>query len=118
MSDTKRLVDIQKHLKKLSWIDKRLYRDAITALPNLLQEDEQIEKLVTGRYQDNPGILVASNKRIIFINFTNQFGLRVEDFPYDTIDYIWWRKEAPWINDGVNYNDGHGSLYCDGPILK
>lgn len=65
-----------------------LGRREIKALPSILWEDEKVEKLVQGLYGKGQGILVATNKRLVFVDKGLLYGLRVEDFPYDKISSI------------------------------
>jgi len=44
--------------------------------------------LIQGTYNNGNGILVATNKRLIFIDKGLVFGLKVEDFPFDKISSI------------------------------
>jgi hypothetical protein len=66
---------------------KFLGRKEIKELPNILWEDENVERLVQGSYDSGSGVLVATNKRLIFVD--KGIGkLRVEDFPYDKLSSI------------------------------
>lgn len=60
----------------------------IKELPNILWEDEMLETLIGGNYDKGTGILVATNKRLLFVNKGLMWGLKVEDFPYDKISSI------------------------------
>ena len=68
-----------------------LHRKEVKELPHILWEDEHLEKIVEGWYNNGTGILVASNKRLIFIDKGLIYGLRVEDFPYDKITSIQYK---------------------------
>ena len=50
-------------------------------------ENELPEKLITGTYNNGQGILVATNRRLIFID-KGILSLKVEDFSYDKITSI------------------------------
>lgn len=68
--------------------DKRLLKcKEIKELPDILWEDETVEKLILGIYNNHAGLLVATNKRLVFVDkgFVN---LKVEDFPYGNISSI------------------------------
>lgn len=67
----------------------------IKELPNILWEDENIEKVVSGFYDKGWGVLVASNKRIIFVD-KGLFGIKVEDFPYDKVTSIQYETGMVW----------------------
>jgi hypothetical protein len=78
---------IQEALKGLTGVDKLLARKEIKQLPDLLSENELPEALASGRYNNHIGIVVATNKRAIFID-KGILSLTVEDFPYDRISSI------------------------------
>lgn len=82
------LTQIQNQIKSLDGTSKFLGRREISELPNILWEDEMVEKIVQGVYSKGNGILVASNKRLIFIDKGLIWGLKVEDFPFDKISSI------------------------------
>ncbi|MDD4321547.1 MAG: PH domain-containing protein [Acidaminococcaceae bacterium] len=67
-------------------------RKEIKALSNILWEDEVVEALIGGTYKNGNGILVASNKRLLFVDKGLVWGLKVEDFPYDKISSIQYTK--------------------------
>lgn len=57
-------------------------------MPNILWEDEELLNLVQGMYNTSQGILIETNRRLIFIDKGIFGGLKVEDFPYDKISSI------------------------------
>lgn len=79
------LEEIQEKLKNLDGLSKFFGRREIKELPNILWEDEELLNLVQGMYNTANGILIATNRRLIFID-KGIFGrLKVEDFPYEKI---------------------------------
>jgi hypothetical protein len=62
-------------------------RKEVKQLPGILWEDERCENIIRGWYASGNGILVATNKRLVFVD-KGMVGLRVEDFPYDKITSI------------------------------
>ena len=74
-------------LRKIDGVDKWMTRGEIKELPSILWENELPEKLITGRYNNGRGILVATNRRLIFID-KGMLSLKVEDFSYDKIASI------------------------------
>jgi hypothetical protein len=78
---------VEKAIKNLSGGEKFLGRGEIKALPSILWEDELPEKIVQGLYNNGNGILVATNKRLVFVD-KGLMSLKVEDFPYDKITSI------------------------------
>ncbi len=79
---------IKEQVKKLDGVSKFLSLREIKELPNILWEDESVENLAQGIYSNGNGLLVATNKRILFVNKGLIWGLTVEDFSYDKISSI------------------------------
>lgn len=75
---------INEHDKGSNLYSKR----EIGELPKVLWEDELPEQIVTGRYKQKAGLLVATDRRIIFLDKGMLGQLKVEDFRYDTISSI------------------------------
>lgn len=63
----------------------------INELPNILWEDEDIIRLASGNYNNGMGIVVATNKRIIFLN-KGILNTQIEDFAYNKISSIQCNK--------------------------
>lgn len=85
------LEQIKTSIRNIDGASKLLGRKEIKELPSILWEDENIERLVQGVYNSGLGILVATNKRLIFIDKGLVYGLKVEDFPYDKITSIQYK---------------------------
>lgn len=85
------LEQIQSQITNLDNISKFGGKKEIKELPNILWEDEVIQKLEEGFYKSGIGILVATNRRLIFVN-KGMFSLKVEDFSYDKITSIEYKK--------------------------
>jgi len=75
-------------IQRIDGVSKFLGKREIKELPAILWEDENVENLIAGTYNNGNGILVATNKRLVFIDKGLVFGLKVEDFPYDKISSI------------------------------
>ena len=82
------LEEIKIQIQRLDGVSRLLGRREIRELPNILWEDEIVEKIVQGLYENGQGILVATNKRLLFVDKGLIYGLRIEDFPYDKITSI------------------------------
>lgn len=82
------LDQIHSQIKTLDDFESFLGRKEIKELPNILWEDESLLNIIQGTYNDGIGILVATNKRLVFIDKGLFYGLKVEDFPYDKISSI------------------------------
>lgn len=81
------LDEIQDQIKNKSGISKFLGKREIKELPSILWEDESVENIIQGTYNNGTGMLIATNKRLIFVD-KGMIKLRVEDFPYDKISSI------------------------------
>lgn len=84
------LEEVQAQIEHLDGTSKVLGRKEIRELPSVLWEDEHIEQIVQGMYKDNLGVLVATNKRLVFVD-KGFVRMRVEDFPYDRISSVEYR---------------------------
>lgn len=73
---------------KLDGASGFLGRKEINELPNILSKDEHLDNIIQGVYNEGQGILVSTDRRLIFIDKGLLFGLKVEDFPLDKITSI------------------------------
>lgn len=85
------LEEIKKQISNIDDASRLLGHKEIKELPNILWEDEKVEKLVQGYYAGATGILVATNTRLVFVDKGLIYGLKVEDFPYDKISSIQYK---------------------------
>ena len=60
----------------------------IAELPSILLGDEAICDLIRGDLHRAKGILVATNKRLVFVSKKSFGGVRVEEYGYDRIDAL------------------------------
>ena len=67
---------------------KNLPEKEVKAMKDILWEDEIIEDAIRGLYKSKNGMLVSTNKRLVFVEKGTLWGLKVEDFPYDKISSI------------------------------
>ena len=76
-------------LKKLDGISKNLLvRREIKELPSILWEGEFPEMLASGMYNNGYGVLVAADRRVVFVDKGMLGSLKIEDLPYDKISSI------------------------------
>lgn len=89
-----RLEEIKDELEKLDINPTFFARKEIRELPNVLSEDEKIVYLVEGRNKTTKHhiILVATDRRLIFIDKEFMYGLKVEDFSYEKVSSIQYEK--------------------------
>ena len=86
--------EVKLQVQKLPGHQRFFGRKEIKELPNILWENENVENLIMGLYNNGNGILVATAKRLIFVD-KGIMSLRVEDFPYDKISSI--QYETGWV---------------------
>jgi hypothetical protein len=72
----------------LSKVSVLFGRKEIGELPSIIHEDEEIFGLIQGTYNGGQGILVATNKRLLFVDKGLIYGLKVEDFGLDKVSSI------------------------------
>ncbi|WP_191906956.1 PH domain-containing protein [Adhaeribacter soli] len=89
-SKNSRLEEIKAEIKSLNLdnISTFFGRKEINELPNILAHNEKIDNIIQGTYNKGQGILVSTNRRLIFIDKGLLYGLKVEDFPLDKISSI------------------------------
>lgn len=92
-NNTPALNGIYEQVKKLDGGTRFLASWEIKELPSILWENEILKKLAQGVYNEGLGILIATDKRILFIN-KGFVSLQVEDFPYEKITSIQYHLGA------------------------
>ncbi|MCS3870101.1 hypothetical protein J3D55_003017 [Chryseobacterium ginsenosidimutans] len=125
MSEKSRLDEIKDELEKLDINPTFFARKEIHELPNVLSQDEKIVYLVEGRNKTTTHhiVLVATDRRLIFIDKEMFYGLKVEDFSYDKVTSIQYEKEFMLASIDINVSsdiveiDGVGKyeaeLFCE-----
>jgi hypothetical protein len=85
-----RLEEIKKQIQelKLNGVSNYLSRREINELPAILAPTEYVDNLAQGIYNSGQGILVSTNRRLLFVDKGMLYGLKVEDFPLDKITSI------------------------------
>jgi hypothetical protein len=84
-----RLASIKQRIKNLGYNDFTIFlgRKEINQLPDILFEDEVFENIAIGQLESNTVALVATNKRLIFID-KGFLQLQVKDYRYDKISSV------------------------------
>ena len=86
---------IDRALKNLSVFEaKALSKGEIKELPNILWEDELPVAVIAGTYHNGNGILVATERRLIFVD-KGMFGLTVEDIYFEDISSV--ESHEGWV---------------------
>ena len=75
---------VQQQLQHLGISVPWYYSGELAILSGALMQDEHIHALLPGRYESSLAMLVATNKRLLFVD-KKPFTAIVEDIPYDTI---------------------------------
>jgi Bacterial PH domain/Short C-terminal domain len=99
------LTEVRDQVDHLDGGSKFLGRKEIKELPSILWEDEHIERLIQGTYSGGNGLLVATNKRLVFVD-KGMTKLKVEDFPYDKISSIQY-KTGMLLGEIVIFSSGN-----------
>ncbi|MGG7469498.1 PH domain-containing protein [Chryseobacterium arthrosphaerae] len=116
-----RLDEIKEELEKLDINPTIFARKEIRELPDILSADEKIVYLVEGRNKTNNHhiILVATDRRLIFVDKEFMYGLKVEDFSYDKVSSIQYETSLLLASidihtsDNIVEIDGVGKYYAE-----
>lgn len=65
-------------------------RGEVKELPKILWPDELPQKVIRGTYENGTGLLVATDRRLLFVN-KGLMSLKVEDFGYDKITSLQYK---------------------------
>lgn len=79
--------EVNKQLRRLGAHNMLWCRAELRELPKILFRGEQIEHIVTGRYEGGFALLVATNNRVLLID-KKPFYLTLEDVRYDMISDV------------------------------
>ena len=98
-ASTPALDDIRDQLRRVganSWLNK----NEVKELPKVLEPGETIVHAVGGMYSDANGLLLATNRRILFVAKTFTGRKRIEDFPYDRVTGV--RYHGGWVMGSIH----------------
>ena len=79
--------EVEHQLRRLGAHNMMWCRAELKELPKILFRGEQIEHIVTGRYEGGYALLVATNNRVLLID-KKPFYLTLEDVRYDMISDV------------------------------
>jgi hypothetical protein len=125
MKEKSRLNEIREELEKLDISPTIFARKEIRELPDIISKEEKIVYLVEGRNKINNHhiILVATDRRVIFVDKEFMYGLKVEDFSYSKISSIQYESALLLasidiqVTDDIVEIDGvgkyHAELFCE-----
>ncbi len=80
--------EVMEQIKSLDSASQFLGKKEIKELPSILWHDEVIKEVAQGMYDNSMGLIVATDRRVIFVDKGFFGGLKVEDFAYDKISSI------------------------------
>jgi len=88
--ESSRIEEVKTEIKNLQLdnVYSFLGRKEIKELPQILADSESIDGIIQGMYQNGQGILVSTNRRLVFIDKGLIYGLKIEDFPLNKISSI------------------------------
>lgn len=122
---SERLDQIKNELELLEINPTIFARKEIHALPEVLSENEKIVYLVEGRNKltNHHIILVATDRRLIFVDKEFFYGLKVEDFSYDKVSSIQYEKGMMLASIDIHTSDNiveidnvgkyYAELFCE-----
>ncbi|WP_336687449.1 PH domain-containing protein [Chryseobacterium bernardetii] len=102
-----RLDEIKEELEKLDINPTIFARKEIHALPDILSVDEKIVYLVEGRNKTTQHhiILVATDRRLMFVDKEFMYGLTVEDYSYTKISSIQYETAVMLASIDIQVSD-------------
>ena len=71
------LEQVQQQIAAIEGGSRFMPRKEVKELPSVLGADERVEQLAPGFYNGGIGLLVATNRRLIFLDKGMLYGLRV-----------------------------------------
>ncbi len=102
-----RLDEIKEELEKLDINPTIFARKEIRALPEILSANERIVYLIEGRNKitQHHIILVATDRRLIFVDKEFMYGLTVEDYSYSKISSIQYETAVMLASIDIQVSD-------------
>ena len=82
------LEEVKEQIAGISGTAKLLGRREIKELPQILWDDERVVKVIQGLYGSRNGLLVATQRRMIFVDKGMMGSLKVEEFVYDKVSSL------------------------------
>ena len=88
----------------------------VQALPDILDDGELPEKVIGGQYNGSIGVLVATDRRLLFVDKGSFGSLQVEDFPYPTIQSV--RSTAGMMYGSITIKSAGSSALIDNTLKR
>ena len=88
----------------------------VKALPDILDDGELPEKVIGGQYNGSIGVLVATDRRLLFVDKGSFGSLQVEDFPYPTIQSV--RSTAGMMYGSITIKSAGSSALIDNTLKR
>ena len=104
---------LKEHISKLNVKNAKLLsnKNEVKELPQILQQDETVLNIIAGVYKNGFGLLIVTQKRLIFIDKGLIYGLVVEDFPLKKITSI--QYETGLLTGKIKINTSNNSATID-----
>ncbi len=83
---TVRITELAQKLNVKAFVRKELRK-----LPEMLYEDEEVMNLTQGQYEGNQGLVVVTDRRVMFVD-EGMIRSHREDFPYERISSVQCKK--------------------------
>jgi len=80
--------EIKAQLKSVAPFDRLLTFREVGYLPKVLADDERVDAALVGLYKNRNGLLIATHRRVVFVDKGLIYGLRIEEFPFSAITSV------------------------------
>ena len=80
-------LEVRKQLHSAGFRNRRWGWSAIHQLPMILEDGEKIERAVSGSYDDGYAVILATNRRVLFLD-KKPFSFRAEDIRYEMVSEV------------------------------
>lgn len=90
--------ELQELLKNVDNVNKWLVAKEMKVLPELLMAEETPQAIVKGIYDKANGLLVATNKRLLFLD-KGWFSMKVKEIPWEKVSSLEW--STGWLSGEI-----------------
>lgn len=73
--------------QKLDGVGRMFAKSELKHIPTILSADEEVEDMVQGTYKEKQGLLIATNKRLVFMH-KGLLSSSIQDFGYSKITSV------------------------------
>lgn len=104
--------DIKQQISAIDGVDNFFNQKELEELSAILRDDEVIKKALRGSFLDRVGLLLATDKRAIFVYKDFLGSLKMEDFAYENIAKIQSNSEL-FMGEILIYPSENRAKICD-----